>query len=87
MKITTNLANHDEHTRFRLIIDDKTLTIEVSGTVDFDFKQRYGSFAAMEKGYKEKVAPYLRKHDIFDTDINQEVTPISDLRALFERRR
>ncbi len=81
---TQNVMNYDEGRGFSLVIDSTALTIELAGTLNNDFKQKYPSLAAMEKDYKIRVAPYLKKHDCYDIDLEDDVQIITDFATYFE---
>ena len=83
MKITQTIMNYDEGHSILVILDDEELTIELVGSVKNDFKEQCTSLAAMEKAYKKRIAPYLKRHKCHDSDRNQDVEIIKDLAAFF----
>jgi hypothetical protein len=72
MKITQTIMNHDEGRGILVILDDEALTLELVGTLKNDFKEQCTSLAAMEKAYKKRIAPYLKRHNCHDTDRSQD---------------
>lgn len=87
MKITQTIMSYGEGRGILLTLDDEELTIDLVGTVKNDFEEHYASLGAMEKAYKKRIAPYLKRNNCYDTDRNQKVEIIADLAAFFVRRR
>ena len=80
---TQHLVNYDEGCQFDVIIDSDKLTLELAGTRDNDFKQKYSSLSALEKDYQERVVPYLKKCDAYDIDRRADAEILSNLAVYF----